>query len=82
MVSEFKYLGFVLEELGADGGECFRKVGTGRKVTGEIRSAVNARSLRLYCSRVLHERFLVPVLRNESEIMVWRGKKRSKIRVV
>ena len=31
-VSEFKYLGCVLDELGRDEAECLRKVGSGRRV--------------------------------------------------
>ena len=34
----------------------------GRRVTGAIRYLVNARSLQLECSRVLHESLLMPVL--------------------
>ena len=40
-VSEFKYLGCVLDEAGTDGAECSRKVTSGRKVTGAIWSLVN-----------------------------------------
>ena len=54
-VSEFKYLGCVLNELDADEAECNRKVASGRRVGGAIRSLVNARSLQLECSRVLQE---------------------------
>ena len=61
-VSEFKYLGSVLDESGTDEAECNRKVASGRRVAGVIRSLVNARSLQLDCARVLHESFLVPVL--------------------
>ena len=37
-VSEFKYLECVLDESGIDGAECSRKVESGRKVVGAIRS--------------------------------------------
>ena len=43
-VSEFKYLGCVLDESGADGTECCRKVASA------IRSLVNARDLQLQCT--------------------------------
>ena len=69
-VSEFKYLGYVLNESGTDD----RKVASGRKVAGAIRSLVNARSLHLECCRVLHETLLVSVLTYGSE------KERSRIR--
>ena len=46
-VLEFKYLGCVLDELGTDGVECSRKVASGRRAAGAIRSLVNARDLQL-----------------------------------
>ena len=61
-VSEFKYLGCVLDELVTDGAECSRKVKCGRRVAGTIRSLVNYRDLQLVCARILHETLLVPVL--------------------
>src|SRR5678815_352953 len=39
-VSEFKYLGYVLDEKGTDDAECSRKVVNGRKVAGAIKSLV------------------------------------------
>ena len=51
--SEFKYLGYVLDESGTDGAECNRKVASGRRVAGAIRFLVNARDLQLECDRVL-----------------------------
>ena len=49
-VSEFKYLGCVLDESGRDGVECSRKVSSGRRVVGAIRSLVNAsRDLQFEC---------------------------------
>ena len=51
-VSEFKYLGCVLDDSGADEAECSRKVASGRKVAGAIRSLVNARNFQLECARV------------------------------
>ena len=46
-VSEFKYLGCVFDESGTDQAECSRKVASGRRDEGAIRSLVNARSLQL-----------------------------------
>ena len=46
-VSKFKYLGCVLDESGTDETECSRKVASGRRVAGAIRSLVNVRSLQL-----------------------------------
>ena len=51
-ISEFKYLGGVLEELGTDGAECNRKVESGRRDAGAIKSLVNGRDLQLECARV------------------------------
>ena len=55
-VSEFKYLGCILDELGADGAECSRKVASGRRVAGVIRSLVNAWDLQLQCARQCYGR--------------------------
>ena len=52
-ISEFKYLGCVLDKSGTDEVECSRKVASGRRVVGSIRSLVNARSLQLECARVI-----------------------------
>ena len=51
-VSEFKYLGWVLDKSGTDETECSRKVESGSRIAGVIRSLVNARSLQLQCARV------------------------------
>ena len=51
-VSEFKYLGFFFMK------QCHRKVESGRRILGIIRSLVNARGLQLEFSRVLHELYL------------------------
>ena len=48
--SEFKYLGCLLDESGIDGAECNRKVASGRRVAGAIRSLVNAKDLQLECT--------------------------------
>ena len=50
-VSEFKYLVCVLDKSGIDEAERSRKVASGMRVAGAIRSLVNARSLQLECSR-------------------------------
>ena len=56
---------------------CRRKVASGRRVAGAVRSLVNARSLQLECARGLHESLLVPVLTYVIETMIWREKERS-----
>src|SRR5678815_297379 len=61
-VSEFKYLGYVLDEKGTDDAECSRKVVNGRKVAGAIKSLVDVKGLSLECARALHEGMLLPVL--------------------
>ena len=78
-VSECKYLGCVLEESGTDESECNRKVASGRRVAGAIRSLVFARGLQLECARVLHELLFVPFLMCGSETMIWKEKERSRI---
>ena len=52
-VSEFKYLGCVLDESGTDGAECSRKVASARRVAGAIRSLVNSSDLQLECANVM-----------------------------
>ena len=81
-VLEFQYLGIVLDESGTDGAECNRKMVSGRRVAVATGSLVNARDLQLECAGVLHETLLVPVLMHGSETMLWRGKKRSRVRAV
>ena len=81
-MTEFKYLGCILNESGTDEGECSRKVASGRRVAGAIRSLVKSRSLQLEFTRVLHESLLVPVVTYGSETMIWKEKERSSIRAV
>ena len=80
-VSEFKYLACVLDELVTDESEFRRKVASGRRVAGTIRSLVNARDLRIECGRVLHETLFVYVLLYGGETMLWK-KLRSRIMAV
>ena len=67
---------------GTDEAECGRKVASGRRVAGAIRSLVNGRSLQLESARVLYESLRVPFLTYGSETMIWREKEKSKIRAV
>ena len=46
---KLKYLGCVLDGSGEDVVGCCRKVVSGRKVAGAIRSLINVRSLQLEC---------------------------------
>ena len=46
-MSEFKYLGCVLDESGTGGAVCSRKVLSERRVASSIRSLVNTRVLQL-----------------------------------
>ena len=81
-VSEFKYVGSVLDESGTDGEECNRKVASGKRVAGAIRSLVNVKDLQLERARVLLETLLVHVLMYGNETMIWREKKISRVRPV
>ena len=60
------------------GAECSRKVASGRRVEGAIRSLVNGKDLQLECVRVLHDTLLVPVLMYGSETVLWKEKERSR----
>ena len=51
-----------------------------RRVAGVIRSLVNATDFQIGCARILHETLLVPVLTYGSKTMLWKEKKRSRIR--
>ena len=46
---------------------------SGRRVASDIRSLVNARSLQLECTRILHVSLLVPVLTYGSGTMTGFG---------
>ena len=81
-VSEFKYLGCVLEGEGTDEAECSKKVASGRRVAGAIRSLVNTRDLQIKCTRLLHETLLVAVVTYGSETLVWKEREKSRIRAV
>ena len=79
--SKFKYLGCVLDEVSTDEVESRRKVASGRRIAGAIRSLINSMGLQFESDRVLHESLLVPVLKYGSETMIWTVK-RSRIRAV
>ena len=80
-ISEFKYLGCVLDESGTNGAECSRMVTSGRRVAGAIKSLVNVRNLQLDCARVLHETllclFLCMVVRQ-----LWKEKEKSRVKTL
>ena len=78
--SEFKYLGFVLYESGTDEADCHRNLVSGRRVAGAITSLVNARGLQLECVRVMHETLLLSVAMYCSKTILWKEKKKSRIR--
>ena len=71
-----------MNESGTDAAEFSRKVASGRRVLGAIRSLVNTRDLQLECARVLHETLLVPVLMYGSETMLWKEEERFRVRAV
>src|SRR5678816_2738899 len=68
-MSEFKYLGYIVDEKGTDDAECSMKVVKGRKMAGAIKSLVDAKGIRLECARVLYDGMLLPVLMYSSETM-------------
>ena len=49
-MSEFKYLGCVLDESGTDEAECHRKVVSERRAAAAIKSLVNSMDLQLECT--------------------------------
>ena len=68
-----------MDESGTDGAECSKKVASGRRVAGAIRSLVNTRDLQLEYARVLHETLLVSFLCMAVRLL-W--KERSRIRAI
>ena len=76
--SEFKYLGYVLDESGTDEAECCRKVASGTRNAGAIRYLVNARNLQLVCARGFQESLLVAVFMYCPETLIWK-EQRSRI---
>ena len=65
-----------------EGQNCSRKVVSGRRVTGAVRSIVNARDLQLKCARVFYETLLVPVVMYGRETMLWKERERFRMRAV
>ena len=61
-----------MNESGTGYVDSFRKLASGRKVAGRIRSPVDARGLQLECARVLYDGLLIPVLLYFSETMILR----------
>ena len=59
-----------LDESGTDQAVCCRKLVSGRRVAGAIRSLVNAGGLQLECARVWHKSFFVPVHMYGSETVI------------
>ena len=55
---------------------------SGRRVSGAIRSVVNARDLQLECASLLYETLLVPLFMYGSDTVLWREKEISRIRAV
>ena len=73
-------MGCVLDESDTYKAVCSRKVVSGRRVAGVIRSLDNAWSLQPERARVLHETLFVPVIAYGSETMIWKDNERSTIR--
>ena len=79
-----------MDESGTDEEECGRKVASGSRVAGAIRSLVNTNYLPLECAQIFLvpflgtflETFLVHVLIYVSETMLWKEKERSGARAV
>ena len=71
-----------MDKSGTDGVEFSRKVPSGKRVTGAIRSLVNVRDFQLQCARVLHKSLLIPVLMYGSETMLRKKKERARIKAL
>ena len=75
-------MAFVLDESGINEVEFRRKVVSGRRVAGAIRSLVNAKCLQFECARIMIEALTVSVLIYGNEAMIWREKERSRSRAI
>ena len=75
--------GCVLDEsgTGTDVAKCSRKVASGRRVAGAIRSLVKARDLQLECAIVFRETLLVAILMYGSDTVLWK-EERSRVGAV
>ena len=73
-MSAVKYLMCLLDESDRDGAECWRKLGSGKKI-GVLSELVE-------CEMVLQEKLILPVLLYGSETMIWREEETSSIMVV
>ena len=62
--------------------QCSRKVASGRRVAGAIRSLVNAKNMHIEFARVSHETLLIPVLMYGNKTMLWKEKEIPRIRAV
>ena len=71
-----------MDESDTDEVECSKKMASGTRVAGVVRSLVIARSLQLECASVLHKFLLLLVLTYCTETMIWREKERSRIKAV
>ena len=74
-VSEFIYLGCILDESGTDEAKCHRKGVNGKRVAGTIRSLDNATDLQFECARIWHER-------RSHLFFMYGSEKKSRIRAV
>ena len=69
-VSEFKYLGCILDETGTDGAECSRKVAIEMRVASAIRSLVNDKSLRVGEYFGFSDQIIIFYLKLESQAQI------------
>ena len=68
-MSQFKYLGCVLDESGTDVSECSWKVASAKRIAGAIRSLVNYRDLLHESTRVCEGEYMGRCPRNEPLIL-------------
>ena len=60
-----------MDESGTDEAKCYKKVSSGRRATGAVRSMVNVQDLQIEQTRVLDESLLVLVLLYDIKTMIW-----------
>ena len=79
LVSQFVYLGSLLQNDGRIDGEIDRRVNAGLRVVGATSSLSRNLEVDQKCKLAVYESVVVPTLMYASETWVWKGNHRSKV---
>ena len=81
-VSEFKYLGSVLNKDGSLGSEVEERVKQGRKVSGALKSVTRNRNVNVKVKKTLHDSVLMPTMLYGCETWTLLEGQKSRLRAV